>query len=161
MWPGTLSRAGLVPHPYVLPFVGVLGTWAYRLFLPCAAHLGSLLMGARNVVWPPRGQLVEQGEHPANALVAHSEKALRHEAEFLQAPDTPHTRLAAASYPRRTSSTEPGPTLPESTTAASICGEEGIEQGAKRRRAIGPIGVRAAGAVDVGMGRMQDFIPST
>jgi hypothetical protein len=41
------------------------------------------------------------------------------------------------------------------------CGEEGIEQGAKRRRAIGPIGVRAAGAVDVGMGRMQDFIPST
>jgi hypothetical protein len=49
--------------------------------------------------------------------------------------------------------------LPESTTAASICGEEGIEQGAKRRRAIGPIGVRAAGAVDVCMGRMQDLHP--
>ena len=101
---------------------------------------------------------MEPGEHPANALVVHSEK-LRCEAEFLQAPGTPRTRLPAASYPRRTSSTEPGPPLPESTTAASICGEEGIEQGAKRRRAVGHIGVRAASAVDVCMGRMQDLHP--
>jgi hypothetical protein len=116
-------------------------------------------MGARNVVWPPRGQLVEPGEHPANALAVHSEKALRHEAESLQAPGTPRTRLPAASYPRRTSSTECGPPLPEPTKAASICGEEGIEQGAKRRRAIGPIGVRAAGAVEVCMGQMEDLRP--
>lgn len=72
----------------------------------CAMHLGPLLLGARNVVWPPRVQLLEPGEHPANALVVGSEEALRHEAEFLKrvglppkTPKSPHTdprRLAEA-----------------------------------------------------------------
>ncbi|MFF0754600.1 hypothetical protein [Streptomyces sp. NPDC004267] len=72
----------------------------------CPAHLGPLLMGARNVLWPPRVQLLEPGEHPANALVAGSEKARQHEADFTArlglpptTPKAPHTdpmRLAEA-----------------------------------------------------------------
>ncbi|MFF1690756.1 hypothetical protein [Streptomyces sp. NPDC058254] len=48
----------------------------------CPGHLGPLLMGARNVLWPPRVQLLESGTHPANSFVAGSDKARQHEAGF-------------------------------------------------------------------------------
>lgn len=55
----------------------------------CPAHLGPLLAGARNVLWPPRIRLLEPDESPENAMVVGSEKAQRAEAEFSGEPGLP------------------------------------------------------------------------
>ncbi|WP_372412255.1 hypothetical protein [Streptomyces luteireticuli] len=67
----------------------------------CPAHLGPLLLGARNVLWPPQVQLLDDpGGHPEEAVVAGSSEAQRREAGF-------HARLG-----RFVDMPEYGPTSP-------------------------------------------------
>ncbi|MEH0517330.1 hypothetical protein QBC31_42990 [Streptomyces sp. B21-079] len=50
--------------------------------ISCPGHLGPLLLGANNVLWPPQVQLLDASQHPEKAVVTGSAEAKRREAEF-------------------------------------------------------------------------------
>ncbi|MFE0495403.1 hypothetical protein [Streptomyces albidoflavus] len=52
--------------------------------ISCPDHLGPLLLGANNVLWPPQVQLLDANEHPEKAVVIGSAEAKRRETEFVK-----------------------------------------------------------------------------